>query len=353
MKPIEVLTIGPDYRTLKGGIVSVLRTYATHDDTFTFLPSYSSENNVKNLLAFPLHWIRILGYLARHRGCRVVHIHGASRVSFFRKYLLFVSIRALFCVKIVYHVHGGGYHLFVRDASPVTRRLIRHMIEKSSAVICLSTQWETFFTTHFQSRRIRILNNIIPLPQSAPVPKSDKVTFLFLGRIEKPKGIFDLIEVIAAHRETFAAGTELYVGGDGEVRELERLIAAHDLGTFVHYVGWISGDDKAALLNRADVFILPSYNEGLPISILEVMSYAMPVIATRVGGIPTIVEPGRNGLLIAPGDRAALFDAMQTFIASPELITGYGQHSLALVQDFFPKKVLHDLHAIYREISED
>ncbi len=96
----KVLTIGPDYTKLGGGIVSVLSTYAKSDDQFDFLPTYSSENNIVNILEFPFKVIQIVVYLLTHKDISIVHIHGASRLSFLRKYFFFIIIKYLLGKKL-------------------------------------------------------------------------------------------------------------------------------------------------------------------------------------------------------------------------------------------------------------
>ena len=98
--------------------------------------------------------------------------------------------------------------------------------------------------------------------------------------------------------------------------------------------------------------ILPSYNEGLPIAILEAMSYKHPVISTPVGGIPEVIENGENGLLVKPGDTAAIADAVRFYIINKEKIAEHGAHAYEIVKDFFPEKVFSDLDGIYQALLD-
>ena len=87
----------------------------------------------------------------------------------------------------------------------------------------------------------------------------------------------------------------------------------------VVFAGWVSGEEKENLLSRVNIYVLPSYNEGLPVSLLEAMSWQVPVISTRVGGIPELVREGIDGLLIEAGDRAAFSLAIVTLAKDPDL----------------------------------
>ena len=110
-------------------------------------------------------------------------------------------------------------------------------------------------------------------------------------------------------------------------------------------VGWVGGDKKINLLNWADVFILPSFNEGLPISILEAMSYGLPIISTPVGGIPEVVKD--NGTLVTPGNDGEICSAMKKYVDNHELLMKEGEMSLKIVETYLPEYVMMQLENIY------
>jgi len=351
---LKVLTIGPDYRTLKGGIASVLSVYAKYDRLFKFLPTYSSENNFKNILLFPIKYFNILFFLIMHSNYKIIHIHGASRISFYRKYFIFLSLKYLLRRKVIYHIHGGEYHLFKHASNSIVKKMIHHMVEQSNAVLCLSNEWKGFFETQFNPQRTIVLNNIIPMPLKKNKTTNGRIIqFLFLGKIVDGKGVFDLINMAYHHKDYLNDKAKIIIGGNGEVDRLQSEIKRMNIDSIIRYAGWVSGSKKDDLLIDSDVYILPSYNEGLPISILEAMSYKMPIITTSVGGIPTIVQNNVNGILIQPGDQETLFEGIKYFIDNIEKIKDYGQASFEIVQDFLPEKVIGDLHNIYVNVLKD
>lgn len=350
----KVLTIGPDYKTLKGGIASVLSVYAKYDNTFCFLPTYSSENNFINLLSFPFKYFNILLFIIMNPNYKIIHIHGASRISFYRKYILFLSLKYLLKRRIIYHIHGGEFHLFEKESNVITKKLIHHMINKSNLIICLSEEWKNFFLKTFNPKKVLILNNIISMPLLVNVlKKKNLLQFIFLGKIVEGKGIFDLLNTIHKNKEYLNNKIKLVIGGDGETKRLKEEIHKLNITNIVEYIGWISGEDKDKLLSESDINILPSYNEGLPISILEAMSYKMPIIATNVGGIPRVVKNEKNGILIEAGNYDMIFKSMKYFIENINKIEEYGNNSFDIVQDFLPKKVIKDLINIYNDVLKD
>lgn len=349
MEP-HVLTIGPDYKKLGGGIASVLSTYAKYDNNFRFMPTYSSENNIINILLFPFSLLKIILYLLKNKDVSIIHIHGASYISFFRKYFLYLLLKVFFRKKIVYHIHGAEYHLFYSNAGMFKKWPIKHFVEGVDAVIVLSEQWKKFFLSEFNIKKAYILNNTIPYPEEIDVKNNDIINYLFLGRIGDRKGTFDLIDAICDIRSKIEDKVLFYIGGDGDVGRLQQRIKECKLENIVRYVGWISGKEKTELLKKSHIYILPSYNEGLPISILEAMSYRMPIISTAVGGIPEVLKDQYNGIVVTPGHRNEIAEAIMFFVNNTEKIPEMGGHSIQIVKDFLPDMVIKNLHMIYQQV---
>ena len=143
------------------------------------------------------------------------------------------------------------------------------------------------------------------------------------------------------------------MGGNAVDGNINAFIKEHNLSDFVRYEGWVSGNKKTECLEWADVYILPSYNEGLPIAILEAMSYSHPIVSTNVGGIPEIVHSYENGILIEPGHLEQIKNALTFLIENPQMISEYGRRSREMVQPFFPDNVMTQLKSIYQSLSHE
>lgn len=170
---------------------------------------------------------------------------------------------------------------------------------------------------------------------------------MYMGEISKRKGGFDLLKAIVDNKEYFADKLLLRMGGNEVDGDIKAYILENGLESFVTYEGWIAGQKKIDCLNWEDVYILPSYNEGLPIAILEAMAYSHPVISTPVGGIPEIIKSGENGILVQPGDTKGIADAIKFYIENHDAIRKQGNNAFNVVQNFFPEKVFGDLKALY------
>jgi glycosyltransferase involved in cell wall biosynthesis len=347
----HVLYIGPDYRNHRGGIGAVLAVYADYITPFKFISTYPHGSFLKKIFTYFKAIVLLFGKLIADRDIKIVHIHSASKGSFLRKSLM-VMISKLFGKKVIFHVHGAKFHIFYENAG-LMRGYIRFIIGLSDVIVCLSEQWKNYFESAFPGKQIAVINNVIDPPKSQIIPVNDSkvINFLFLGYIGERKGIYDLIEVLNSRQNNFVGRYRLTVGGNGEVEQLKQIISKGNNGD-IHYAGWVKGEKKNELLSQCDVYVLPSYNEGLPISVLEAMSYGKPIISTTVGGIPEIVKPGFNGWLMQPGDRSALRDIILEAIDQKEKLVDYGKNSLLLAQDYMPGSVLNSLDVLYSKLID-
>jgi len=348
----NILFIGPNYKNHRGGIGAVLESYAQCIDGFKFIATYDGRYNILlNIGLFILSIFRIIKKLLSDRSIKIVHIHGASKGSFVRKYLVFLIVKFLFRKKVIYHLHGGRFHLFYENSGSVIRYLIKHLAESVNIFVCLSTYWQNYLITQFNIKNIVILNNPVAVPEKLAwnrFERNEKIlNILFLGRVGDRKGVFDLIEVINRHKELWEGKIKLKIGGDGDVDRLLKFIETENLSNIIEYTGWVDGQKKHELLSECDVLVLPSYNEGLPISILEAMSYGKAIVSTKVGGIPEVVKHQENGFLITPGDREGLAEAIKWLVQNLQLTRHMGELSKTYVQPYLIENVLTQLKSIY------
>lgn len=347
----NVLFIGPQYKGERGGMASVLGVYSKSIKHFNFIAAYHNKNTVYNIFYFINAVFKILGKLISDSNIKVVHVHSASRGSFIRKSII-ILIAKLFRKKTVLHIHGGEFKIFYKNSGKL-QFLIRYVLDKTDELACLSEEWKNYFDSITKKQKSVVLNNPVILPAGIikKIPALP-VKVLFLNHINPKKGIFDIIEFFKQNKSWLSGSFKLIVAGAGESDALEKTISENNLGDIIEYKGWVSGKEKESLVQNSDVFILTSYNEGLPMSILESMSFGKPVIATNVGGIPRIVRPGENGWLVQPGDITALATVFEQIKCDKSLLEKYGNRSLQIVQDYSPEKVNEQLNEIYNSLLQ-
>ena len=344
----QVIMVGVK-RDTPGGMAAVINSYYQYIDKLQYITSWKlASMPVKAWYALS-SIVQFTLALIFNRNIKIVHIQGAANASFSRK-AVFVNIARFFGKKVIMHQHACDFVEYYdnhQDKAWITRT-----INNCDRLIVLSQWWKEYFTSiGVAADKIVILNNIVTPPQQPVKRNTDgKIRLLFLGEIGKRKGIYDLLTAIANEREFFAQHIELRIGGNLEEEKLQAFIRDHNLSDFVTFMGWVSGDKKRECLEWAHIYILPSYNEGLPIGILEAMSYRMPIISTPVGGIPEVVKQHHNGILVQPGNHRDISNALHYFIANPQHIAQYGEVSYTIAQPYFPESVMGSLCKVYSDL---
>lgn len=342
----KILSLGPDIKG-KGGMASVLGCYASYIfQPFYYIRTTGEGGTVLKAFLLLKTFVLIPFYIVC-KNVEIIHVHSASGISFKRKRLI-IYFCSIFNIEVIFHLHGGTFHLFA-DKYGIDK--IRRTFLKCKKIVVLSTEWEEYIHKTFDCTHTVIVSNIIPSPQMlTPKNDIDVLKILFLGAINESKGLFDLLEVLSVHKEFYADKIKLIIGGVGEVNKLENFIQTNELDSFVNFIGWVFGSAKIEVLNDSHVYILPSYNEGLPISILEAMSYGKAIISTNVGGIPEILHDGINGFSFVPGDLSALHCILQKCVEERNTVNEMGKQSEIIVRDFLPSSVCAQLNLLYTEI---
>jgi glycosyltransferase involved in cell wall biosynthesis len=335
----------------RGGMRTVVVNY--RDDGFidrqgiTLIHSYDD----KGFAGRQLLLVRALAsYVLRlvTRKVELVHCHAAMRGSFWRK-AIFASLARRFGVPVILHLHGSEMKGFYASQPPRVQRLIVRQLELASAVLVLSESWKQFILEIAPEARTIVVPNYVRVPEAVERSARQDITVLFLGLLGQRKGIFDLLEAFARARRQNPA-LSLVVGGNGEIEEAKRLARELDIEEGVNFLGWIDEGKRREMLTQADIFVLPSYNEGLPMSVLEAMAYGLPVITTPVGGIPEVITDGEDGRLVAPGDVGALEKTLLELAREPELRQALGTAGHARVKERYADTVvLPLLNSIYDE----
>ena len=157
------------------------------------------------------------------------------------------------------------------------------------------------------SEKVVVIENYSTLHEDALKERMERNcnnTVLFLGELGKRKGCYDIPSVTKMVKESIPNVRFVLAGAGSESDEknIKQLIEDKGVRNNTVFPGWVRGEEKDTLLRDADVFFLPSYNEGMPMSVLDAMGYGLPIVSTNIGGIPKIVHNGDNGACLDPGD---------------------------------------------------
>lgn len=345
----KVLFLGVSKNT-KGGMTSVIISYLNNIENMQFIPTWKLGNKVLKYYYALQALIRIVIKLIFNKRIKIVHLHGAANASFWRC-RIYINISKYFSKKIILHEHAADFKEFFNTCDK--KHKIIATLNKCDILIVLSQSWKQYFISiGINDDKIIVLNNVVNSPRSKNISKTqdNKLHLLYLGEISKRKGCFDLLDCINQSREIFKEKIFLRIGGNVVDRDINAYIRKYSLQNIIKYEGWISGIQKDEMLRWADVYILPSYNEGLPIAILESMSYKHPIISTKVGGIPEVVKNLFNGILIEPGNIKDMALAINYYLDNPNEIFVQGNHGYQMVQQFLPEVVFEKLSKLYKSL---
>ncbi len=312
---LSIIMVGPALDSL-GGIASVAASYRDaglfQRSQVRYLASYRHPIWHDKIVRLVQSFFLLTAELLRHR-VLLIHVHAASRGSFWRK-SLFIALGRIFDVPIVLHIHSGEFvHFYTEECSSLQRAIIRWAMRSSDRVLCLASSWKTALGGIEPRARLQILPNPIAARRMLPKGLEERAArakcVLFLGRLHEKKGVYELLRawprILLEYPHTY-----LVIAGEGDTERVRAEASKLGIVSSVILPGWVTGEIKDEWLRRADILVLPSHAEGLPMCILEAMAAGVAVVATRVGGVPDLIEHGVNGLLVEPGDVYALSTAV-------------------------------------------
>ncbi len=338
-------SLSPSFQSLGLGLVDgwTTRQLAAQGISTTVLPLKRS---------FDLSWPARFAKLLRQARIDVVHCHEFTTTCY----------AALGCalasVPLIATVHGKNYW----PDRAYRRAALRWAMRRSSAFVAVSNDLRSHMvdTLGVARERITVVPNGIDLdrfrPDSAPPALTrarhgagaDDVIIICVGALEPVKAHDVLFDAIATVRGE-VPNVKLWLVGEGYLREsLEQRAAALGLGDVVRFLGWQT--DVHALIGAADISVLASHSEGMPLAVIESMACARPVVATRVGGTGECVEDGVTGMLVPPGTSAPLASALLSLVRNAELRARFARAGFETARQRFS---LRQMVTRYEELYRD
>lgn len=298
--------IGPDL-DVRGGVSSV-ESLITDSEEFNskfqleFHPTHRDYSKAGKLL-FAIY--SLLGFIKKIalKDIDIIYIHMSFGASFFRK-----SIFALTCIickkRYILHMHGSSFDSFYDNSSNLVKNYIRFILRRSISIIALTEEWKRFYGDIANNQNITVVYNSVNVPLTNQYDMNSKIV-LFLGRLGERKGIYDLIDIAPEVLRNLPDARFVWAG-DGDIEKVRGLVKEKGIHAQVEIPGWIDLSQKQDYFRKTCIYVLPSYSEGLPMSVLEAMAHGIPVITTNVGGMAEVIDHSRNGIIIQPGDKESL-----------------------------------------------
>lgn len=343
----RVLMVGPAL-SVRGGMSSVAIAIIDNlSDEFEveFLPTYVEGGRLRAGIAF-LSAMRRIKRLARKSD--LVHIHFSKKGSTFRKAAVAKAVKEV-GTPLLLHSHSSSYG-FYDDLPEVGKRKVREFLGSADRFIALSESWRDHYAEK-GAKNISVLPNPVVIPSDvADRSGRSTVTTVFMGAMGDRKGAFDLAEAFIPVAKS-RPNARLIMAGNGEVDRVRKILADGGVADQTEIYDWVGPDERDQLLRRADAFILPSYNEGLPMAMLEAIGYGLPPIVTPVGGIPEVIHDGQNGLLVTPGDKPAISAAILRLMDSDSERHNMGAAARETAEAYDIKKYMQQMELLYRDLA--
>jgi glycosyltransferase involved in cell wall biosynthesis len=293
--------------------------------------------------AFYSAWILLIAMIKLVRGrlegnLAGVHVNMAERLSVVRKGAIIALCRAL-GVPVVLHLHAAQLHQFYESLPPLLRWLTRWIFSLPAGVVVLGTASRRFVIEELKvpENRVHILNNGVPEPTESrdKAPEGSARRVLFVGNLSERKGVSDLLHALTRPILREGPPLEVTLAGGGDLATYQAKAQELGIGDLVRFEGWVDQNGVAHLMARADVLVLPSYDEGLPLVILEALANGVAVVCTPVGEIPSVLTDGVNACFVNPGDVDGIASALHRVMSKPALAATLGCNGRTLYAQEF------------------
>lgn len=262
----------------------------------------------------------------------VLYYHSSLGLALLKDLLVIRHAKRKTGIKTAIHIHYAEYDNIMTGNGVIDGLILKILKDDVDEVVFLSKATMESFIEHGLVRgKCNVIYNFTTLDVKTP-PKelihqdNHPMKLLFVGDIGDRKGFFDLAEVMKDLNDT---DIELHVCGAPRNSESKEKFTAYQerLGKKLIFHGFVTGDEKEQIFTDADILVLPSYGEGLPMVIMEALSAGCAVISTNVGSIPEIIQAD-NGILIQPGDKEALKKAIRKLAENEDSLKKIQSHNI-------------------------
>lgn len=343
---------------VKGGIAAVVNGYRgsrlEKDYEIIYVESYKDGGKITKLLKGISGYFHFAKVILLDKP-ELVHIHSSFGPSFYRK-MPFIIMASWAGIPIVNHIHGADFNIFYLDASDKKKKLIKKTYSRCSKLIALSEEWKERLIKIVPENKISIIENYSVIHEEAYQAKLNRESnneVLFLGELGQRKGCYDIPKVVKLVAND-VPNVKFILCGAGNAQDeekIKKMVQKLNIEANVEFPGWVRGKEKDAVLCSADLFFLPSYNEGMPMSILDAMGYGLPIVSTNVGGIPKIVRNGENGVCCDAGDIDSFVKSIISILKDKSLRLQYAARSMEIVKHSYSLDAHIDLlENLYEEV---
>lgn len=302
----------------------------------------------------------LLAHRLAQKSFDLVHVNPSMSWSAVRRDMRFARKAHRFGLPIVVTFHGWNKtyesHL-ERTRKP---EKLREVFGEAGAILVLASEFrEKLVEWGFDEQKIIVATTMVEdslvdgldiEAKLSNIGVSKPINVLFLSRIIKAKGIYEAMETHRLLKGTYSS-VRLIIAGDGSaLKAAQRYVAKKGLED-VTFLGYVSGDSKRKVLAQADVYLLPTYGEGMPVSVLEAMAFGLPIVTRAVGGLKDFFENGKMGFITQSSDPAIFAQMSEKLITKPKLRERIGRYNYEYAMEhFLASKVVRRIETIYQDV---
>jgi glycosyltransferase involved in cell wall biosynthesis len=316
-----------------------------------------TEHIVWRIKRVAIESVRMLFFLMRHRDVRVVHINSTPDTKAVLRDALLMLFTLVLRRYTVLQLHSE----IKKNLPYVVRTAWRFLIGNARFVLVLSRVDAQRLKSQHACARVKFVPNAVRSCDftvqankrlSFAIPAEHRL-ILSASRCIREKGLYELLDAIPQVLMEYPRVSFLFAGTGPELPRLRAAVKERGLAAHVRFLGHLQYEELIEVFVSSDIFVLPSYSEGLPNVILQALAAGLPIVATHVGGIPDVLLHGENGLLIPPRDAKKIAEALLALLADRSLCERMRAHNLRLAREKYDVDVVADLlRGVYMEAAQ-
>ena len=287
----------------------------------------------------------------------IVHLNSSLEPKAYWRDLTYLIVAKTLGRRVVYQVHGGALPFTFLGNKSLQQSFLRWTLNLPDVLVLLAEVEREAYRAFNAGKCVRVIPNAIDLDEYAAIGRKnyngDLIRLGYIGRLADDKGVRESICALAILRQRGLEHLRLNIAGSGPFEnQLRRIVKDLQLEDIVEFVGPVFGEDKIRFWQETEIFLFPTFHkEGLPYTVLEAIASGTPVIATRVGGIPDVIQDGVQGLLLDAHDPEAVATAIETLINDPDRLRSMSGAAMDRARDHYGiDRLARQFDEMYQEI---
>lgn len=349
---MKVLMVGVDEKRY-GGMWTVASNYINSEEynkkvNLEYVATSTNGSAFKRLF-FMLKGFYKIAKLLNKKDFDIVHIHMAEKGSTFRKgYVAKMANKK--GSKVIIQLHAGPFMAWYNDLSESKKQKIIKIFGYADKVLVLGEYWKKELSTLIDDKKMSVLYNGVTIP-SKNLYKLSNRNIVYMGVLKREKGIYDLIEAIDVIKNKLPEDAKVLLCGNDLEGDIAEVIKSKNLNDRIQMLGWINEKERDSIYRKARISVLPSYFEALSMTIIEAMSYGIPIITTDISTMKEIL--GDKSVLVQPGDVKALANHILEMFDDDKLLMSMSKDEYKIAQNTF--SINHNVDRtieIYEEVMD-